>query len=128
MLHRLRAVRKNDKGFTLTELLIVIVILGVLTGIVVFAVGAFSDRGVKAACSADKRIVQTAVEAFYAKNGTYPDDVAALGTATNNFLRPPLPPTTVADGAAKGYYVSYVKSTGAVTANLVAGGVAGAAC
>ena len=32
-------------GFTLTELLIVIVILGVLTGIVVFAVGAFTDRG-----------------------------------------------------------------------------------
>jgi prepilin-type N-terminal cleavage/methylation domain-containing protein len=107
VLHRLRAVRKNDKGFTLTELLIVIVILGVLTGIVVFAVGAFSDRGVKAACSADKRQVQTAVEAYYAKNGSYPANLGALVPA---FLREaPSNPQ---------YTISYNSTTGAVTASV----------
>ena len=65
---RLRAIRRSDSGFTLTELLIVIVILGVLTGIVVFAVGAFTDRGEIAACRADVKTVQAAAEAYRAQN------------------------------------------------------------
>jgi prepilin-type N-terminal cleavage/methylation domain-containing protein len=75
MRQRLRAVRAHrghDGGFTLTELLIVIVILGVLTGMVVFAVGAFTDRGEEAACQADKRTVEAAVEAYRAREGDYP--------------------------------------------------------
>ena len=79
MLQRLRADRKKDSGFTLTELLIVIVILGVLTGIVVFAVGAFSDRGTQAACLADKKNVEVAAEAYRAKNNKYP-----VGTPTDD--------------------------------------------
>ncbi|WP_020391193.1 type II secretion system protein [Kribbella catacumbae] len=63
---------KSESGFTLIELLIVIVILGVLSGIVVFAVSGIQDRGNVAACKTDKKTVQVAVEAFYAKNGTYP--------------------------------------------------------
>ena len=72
MLQRLRAARKNQDGFTLTELLIVIVILGVLAGIVVFAVACINERGVKSACAADKRTVITAVEAYHAQTGGYP--------------------------------------------------------
>jgi prepilin-type N-terminal cleavage/methylation domain-containing protein len=63
---------RNESGFTLIELLIVIVILGVLSGIVVFAVSGIQDRGNAAACRTDKKTVLVAVEAFYAKNGTYP--------------------------------------------------------
>jgi prepilin-type N-terminal cleavage/methylation domain-containing protein len=73
LLQRLRAARRNQNGFTLTELLIVIVILGVLAGIVVFAVAGITDRGTRAACEADKRTVLTAVEAFHAETGDYPD-------------------------------------------------------
>jgi len=69
----LRHARRSDRGFTLIELLIVIVILGVLAAIVVFAVGAFNDRGVNAACQADQKTVEVAVEAYRAKNGTYPN-------------------------------------------------------
>lgn len=72
MLQRLRAARKNENGFTLTELLIVVVILGVLAAIVVFAVAGITDRGVEAACDADKRTVQTAVEAYHAQTNGYP--------------------------------------------------------
>ncbi|GAA2330561.1 type II secretion system protein [Dactylosporangium salmoneum] len=72
MLQRLRAVRENESGFTLVELLIVIVILGILSGIVVFAVGAFNDRGTKAACKTDLKNVEVAVEAYRAKTGDYP--------------------------------------------------------
>ena len=68
MLQRLRAARQNDKGFTLVELLIVIVILGVLAGIVVFAVNGITDRGEVAACKADVKTVQVASEAYNAKS------------------------------------------------------------
>ncbi|HEU5111269.1 MAG TPA: prepilin-type N-terminal cleavage/methylation domain-containing protein [Micromonosporaceae bacterium] len=78
---RIREIRKNDKGFTLIELLIVIIILGVLAGIVVFAVAAFNDRGVEAACKSDVTTVEVAVEAYRAKTGTYPATMAALVTA-----------------------------------------------
>jgi len=70
--HQLTQRKKNESGFTLIELLIVIVILGVLSGIVVFAVSGIQDRGNAAACKTDKKTVLVAVEAFYAKNGTYP--------------------------------------------------------
>jgi len=88
---RLRAARANDEGFTLIELLIVVVILGVLSGIVVFAVGAFNDDGVTAACKSDKKNVEVATEAYYAKTRKYPTDVAAL--VTEKYLKE-APPTS----------------------------------
>ncbi|HEY3464761.1 MAG TPA: prepilin-type N-terminal cleavage/methylation domain-containing protein [Amycolatopsis sp.] len=81
MLERLRAARTNQDGFTLIELLIVVVILGVLAGVVVFAVTAFNKEGVTAACQADKKSVAVATEAYFAKTGGYPADVAALKSA-----------------------------------------------
>jgi prepilin-type N-terminal cleavage/methylation domain-containing protein len=77
---------KDESGFTLTELLIVIVILGILTGIVVFAVGAFADRGAQAACKSDEKAVEVAVEAYQAKTGHYP--VAATSDARIQLLVP----------------------------------------
>jgi prepilin-type N-terminal cleavage/methylation domain-containing protein len=66
-------VRRGEKGFTLIELLIVIVILGVLAAIVVFAVGAFNDRGHSAACKSDRKTVEVAVEAYRAHHNVYPN-------------------------------------------------------
>ncbi len=85
MLERLRAARQNESGFTLIELLIVIVILGVLAGVVVFAVQAFNNDGVTAACQSDKKNVEVATEAFYAKTGAWPANTLALKNA--NYLR-----------------------------------------
>jgi general secretion pathway protein G len=77
VLQRLRALRKNESGFTLTELLIVIVILGVLTGVVIIAVGAFDERGETAACKSDKKSTEVAVEAYRAKTGAYPNEATS---------------------------------------------------
>jgi prepilin-type N-terminal cleavage/methylation domain-containing protein len=76
---RLRAIRRTDHGFTLTELLIVIVILGVLTGIVVLAVGQFSNRGEVSACKAAVKTTEVAVENYRANNsGTLPTTLDVL--------------------------------------------------
>lgn len=110
MLHNLRQARRNESGFTLIELLIVIVILGVLSGIVVFAVSGIQDRGHLAACKTDRSSVEVAVEAFYAKNGTWPANIAALTADPNRFLRS-APSTT-------NYTITYDAVTHDVTGSL----------
>jgi|GEM_PF-542952 len=59
----------QDKGFTLVELLIVIVILGILATVTVFAVRGITTQGQATACNADIKTNQTAIEAYFAQNG-----------------------------------------------------------
>ena len=57
----------RDEGFTLVEILSVIVILGILAMVTVFAVRGITDRGKTSACDTDKVTLQTAVETFLAQ-------------------------------------------------------------
>lgn len=59
---------RHDRGFSLVELLIVIVILGILATVVVFAVNGISTRGKTSACKSDLHVLQTAEEAYNASN------------------------------------------------------------
>jgi general secretion pathway protein G len=81
MVQRIRKVQ-NDRqdGFTLIELLIVIVVLGILAGIVVLGLGTFKQDAQAAACKADVKQVQTAVDAYIANDpaNAAPLNVAAL--------------------------------------------------
>jgi type II secretion system protein G len=73
--------QKKDKGFTLVELLIVIVILGILATVTVFAVSGITNRGKATACNADKKTLLTAIESYAADNGNYPASLAAIADA-----------------------------------------------
>jgi len=79
--------RKSDEGFTLIELLVVIVILAILAAIVVFAVGGLNTKGQTEACKTDMKSIQTAEEAYFARqspNGVYAsaDELKATGLVT----------------------------------------------
>lgn len=56
----------------MVEVLIVIVILSILAAIVVFAVQNLSKSTASAACTADYKTVESAVEAYKAQMGNYP--------------------------------------------------------
>ena len=71
---------KRDKGFTLVELLIVIVILGILATVTVFAVRGITDKGQKSACAADQKTLEVAVESYFAQNAV---TAIAAGTGTD---------------------------------------------
>jgi len=77
--------KRDERGFTLIELLIVITILGILAGIVVFAVSGISDKGKNSACNAEKNTIQTAEEANFAKTqpGVY---TGMAGLVANGLL------------------------------------------
>jgi general secretion pathway protein G len=79
----------GEGGFTLVELIVVIAILGILAGIVVFAVSGLGDKGQATADKTTCSILQTAEEAYFASptagNGAYATDTvhAAFPTATD---------------------------------------------
>jgi prepilin-type N-terminal cleavage/methylation domain-containing protein len=68
----------GDRGFTLVELLIVIVVLGVLSGVVVFGVARFRSDAEAAACREDVSVVNSAADARLAATGGYPASIAEL--------------------------------------------------
>ncbi len=80
----MRTQNKEDRGFTLVELLIVIVILGILATITVFAVRGITSEGEESACLADRKNIETAQEAHMAKAGSY---VAEDALVTAGLLR-----------------------------------------
>jgi prepilin-type N-terminal cleavage/methylation domain-containing protein len=80
--------KSSEGGFTLVELLVVIVIIGILAAVAVFAVAGIADKGQTASCSADRRAVQTAVEAYRAQQAN-PSAAASIPTEAQlvpNFL------------------------------------------
>jgi prepilin-type N-terminal cleavage/methylation domain-containing protein len=76
-----------ERGFTLVELLIVIVIMGILAGIVVFAVGNLTQSATQNACKTEGDTFNTAIQAYKAETshlGQFPDGngaTAGVGTA-----------------------------------------------
>jgi prepilin-type N-terminal cleavage/methylation domain-containing protein len=100
--------KNQDKGFTLVELLIVIVILGILATVTVFAVRGITDKGQENACAVEARTLSTAIEAFYAENQSDPAYTTAEVTANSALTAPADKP---APGALVGAYLKDAPGT-----------------
>jgi prepilin-type N-terminal cleavage/methylation domain-containing protein len=109
-----RPLRHDSKGFTLVELLIVIVILGVLAVVTVFAVRGITDRGQENSEATDLRTLETANEAYYLDYGTNATEQDLLDNGYINEL--------------SSMYDMAVDGAGVLTiTNVRTGGVAGTA-
>jgi general secretion pathway protein G len=78
-------------GFTMLELLIVMVILGILAAAVIFALDGVSTQTAQAACNSDAKSVEEAVVAFHNNpmNKTAGNQYPALGAAGQTELTAP---------------------------------------
>ena len=74
LIQQLKEKKQKEGGFTLIELLVVIAILGILAGVVVFAVQGLGDKGQANACKIDTRTIRTAEEAYFTQFSVYTDE------------------------------------------------------
>lgn len=73
---------RDNRGFTLIEVLVVIVIVGVLAGLAISQYASFRARGFDSKVAAAVRGVATGEEAYYAANRAYAATVDDLGGTT----------------------------------------------
>jgi prepilin-type N-terminal cleavage/methylation domain-containing protein len=66
--------RSGQAGFTLLELLVVVAVLGALSGVAVVGVNAFDEQAQSSVCAADARTIATAQEAALLGGGAYLDE------------------------------------------------------
>jgi len=69
---------KNNKGFTLIELIVVIAILGFLATVAVPKVIGVVQRAQVSSTEANRTIIQNAVERYYVDFGKYPQSLDEL--------------------------------------------------
>lgn len=82
----LKDIKKRDQGFTIVELLIVIVVIGILAALVVTTYAGIQAKARDSKRQTDVQALQTQVEAFYAANNYYPsnaDLTSSTWRATN---------------------------------------------
>jgi len=63
---------RNQKGFTLIELMIVIAIIGILAAIAIPQFASYRAKSFNSASVSDIRNIRTDLEAYYAENEAYP--------------------------------------------------------
>jgi prepilin-type N-terminal cleavage/methylation domain-containing protein len=74
---------RRDAGFTLVEIVIVVVVLGILASVVAFTIRGITDSGETSACGADARTLETAADVYMAREGV--STLPALGTSDDRF-------------------------------------------
>ena len=74
----------KQKGFTIVELLIVIVVIAILAAIAVVAYNGIQDRAAISKSETDLQAINKAIQLYYVDNGSYPNTSTAMRNSTDN--------------------------------------------
>jgi len=113
---------KDQKGFTLIELMIVIAIIGILAAIAIPQFSAYRKRSYNAAAQADLRNSATAQEAYFVDNQVYSDAIADLVGASYGLFTSQNVTVSILSSDASGYTIESSHSSGDKTWQLVGPG------
>jgi len=74
---------RTDRGFTLIEILIAIVLVGILSAVVVIGISNLTSKGSSSACAASADAAKAGAVVYYASNNNaYPTTLTQMTTAT----------------------------------------------
>ncbi|MBA4423165.1 MAG: type II secretion system protein GspG [Syntrophus sp. (in: bacteria)] len=91
--------KRNEKGFTLIELMVVIVILGILAGLIVPRIMGRPDEARRAKARIQIESLETALKLYKLDNGNYPSTEQGL----NALVEPPTVGTPLKNWRQGGY-------------------------
>lgn len=79
----------KDRGFTLVEILVAIVVAGILAAVAIIGIASLTDSGGDSACEASRDAAKTAATVHYANTGAWPANFSAMTTTTPAELEVP---------------------------------------
>ena len=78
---------RRATGFSLVEVMIVVVIIGLLAGVVTYATTGYLDRAKRERARSDIAHYAGGVDAFYLANGRYPETQEGLRVLAPTFIK-----------------------------------------
>ncbi len=80
--------RLRRRGFTLLEIMLVLVIIAAIAGIAVVNIGSFQERGFRRTASAEISNLKTMLESYKLEVGTYPSQLSHLHEQPSDLADP----------------------------------------
>lgn len=104
----MRSLNKSTNGFTIVELLIVVVVIAILAAITIVSYNGITEKSRYAAMRSDLQSINKAILMYHAENGTYPITPGSSATCSGSWCGWD---QATGDGFVPGLTPKYISST-----------------